>query len=210
MHAGVRSLPFICLCPSIILEFALLNSLSADHAAVSAAHITCPHSSCLHFLPCLGAVHADVSMAFCSCTELCPNLTSDAAFAVPCHSCTPALCRQCFKTWCCDSSTEGTSRPDSLRARHAGSTPCKNEGQMPCRQCFEVWCQDGSPGGNCNPDPNQRRVTIMISDVCEPCSPPGNDHIDLQALTFLKVRCHAEASVIAAPARLSLGCSDCL
>ena len=42
-------------------------------------------------------------------------------------------------------------------------------------------------GGNCNPDPNQRRVTVMISDVCEPCSPPGDDHIDLQALTFLKV-----------------------
>ena len=42
-------------------------------------------------------------------------------------------------------------------------------------------------GGNCNPDPNQRRVTVMISDVCQPCSPPGDDHIDLQALTFLKV-----------------------
>ena len=45
----------------------------------------------------------------------------------------------------------------------------------------------GMQGGNCNPDPNQRRVTVMISDVCQPCSPPGDDHIDLQALTFLKV-----------------------
>lgn len=51
-------------------------------------------------------------------------------------------------------------------------------------------------GGICNPDPNQRRVTIMISDVCEPCSPPGDDHIDLQALTFLKVRSHVTANAV--------------
>lgn len=27
----------------------------------------------------------------------------------------------------------------------------------------------------------------MISDVCEPCNPGGDNQIDLQALTFLKV-----------------------
>ena len=74
-----------------------------------------------------------------------------------------------------------------------------------CRQCFEIWCQPGSPGGNCNPDPNQTRVTIMISDVCQPCSPPGNNHIDLQALTFLKVVCDAKISCMAATAAL---CSE--
>ena len=47
----------------------------------------------------------------------------------------------------------------------------------------------------------------MISDVCEPCSPPGDDHIDLQALTFLKVRCHAEASVIAGTRKTLFGVS---
>ena len=55
-------------------------------------------------------------------------------------------------------------------------------------ECVKVYDEKhGMQGGNCNPDPNQRRVTVMISDVCEPCSPPGDDHIDLQALTFLKV-----------------------
>ncbi|KAK9916962.1 hypothetical protein WJX75_009263 [Coccomyxa subellipsoidea] len=56
-----------------------------------------------------------------------------------------------------------------------------------CGECFEIWCQPGSPVGDCNPNPNQRRVTIMISDVCEPCNPGGDNQIDLQALTFLKI-----------------------
>jgi hypothetical protein len=41
----------------------------------------------------------------------------------------------------------------------------------------------------CNPNYNQRRITIMISDVCEPCHPGGADHIDIQALAFQKVPC---------------------
>lgn len=48
----------------------------------------------------------------------------------------------------------------------------------------------------------------MISDVCEPCSPPGDDHIDLQALTFLKVTQHITAAqTLRAPA---IRFSDCL
>lgn len=42
-------------------------------------------------------------------------------------------------------------------------------------------------GGVCNSNPFQRRVTLMISDVCEPCHPGGPDHIDMQALEFQKV-----------------------
>ena len=39
--------------------------------------------------------------------------------------------------------------------------------------------------GMCNSDPDQRSVTIMITDACPEC---GADHIDVQALTFLKVQ----------------------
>ena len=38
--------------------------------------------------------------------------------------------------------------------------------------------------GNCNSDPNQRSVTVMITDGCPQCEA---DHIDIQALTFEKV-----------------------
>ena len=39
--------------------------------------------------------------------------------------------------------------------------------------------------GRCNSDPDQRSVTIMITDACPECEA---DHIDVQALTFLKVQ----------------------
>ena len=38
--------------------------------------------------------------------------------------------------------------------------------------------------GRCNSDPNQRTVTVMITDFCPECEA---DHIDIQALTFNKV-----------------------
>ena len=38
--------------------------------------------------------------------------------------------------------------------------------------------------GNCNSDPNQRSVTVMITDGCPECEA---DHVDIQALTFQKV-----------------------
>ena len=40
--------------------------------------------------------------------------------------------------------------------------------------------------GHCNDDPNQRAVTVMITDACPQCEP---DHIDIQALTYEKVGC---------------------
>ena len=39
--------------------------------------------------------------------------------------------------------------------------------------------------GNCNADLSQRSVTVMITDACPQCE---DGHIDVQALTFLKVR----------------------
>lgn len=39
--------------------------------------------------------------------------------------------------------------------------------------------------GRCSKDPNQRTVTVTITDVCPECA---TDHIDMQALTFNKVR----------------------
>lgn len=39
--------------------------------------------------------------------------------------------------------------------------------------------------GRCNADPNQDTVTVQISDSCPECEA---DHIDMQALTFNKVR----------------------
>ena len=47
--------------------------------------------------------------------------------------------------------------------------------------------------GRCSKDPNQRTVTVTITDVCPECE---SDHIDMQALTFNKVRAepHAPAS----------------
>ena len=39
--------------------------------------------------------------------------------------------------------------------------------------------------GRCSKDPNQRSVTVTITDVCPECE---TDHIDIQALTFNKVR----------------------
>ena len=39
--------------------------------------------------------------------------------------------------------------------------------------------------GRCSKDPNQRSVTVTITDVCPECA---TDHIDMQALTFNKVR----------------------
>lgn len=39
--------------------------------------------------------------------------------------------------------------------------------------------------GNCNSDPSARSTTIQITDVCPECEA---DHIDIQALTFNKVR----------------------
>ncbi len=48
--------------------------------------------------------------------------------------------------------------------------------------------------GRCSKDPNQRSVTVTITDVCPECE---SDHIDMQALTFNKVQagspaaCHA-------------------
>lgn len=39
--------------------------------------------------------------------------------------------------------------------------------------------------GRCNADPNSRSVTIMITDCCPECEA---DHLDIQALTFNKVR----------------------
>lgn len=50
--------------------------------------------------------------------------------------------------------------------------------------------------GNCNADPNERSVTVMITDACPECDA---DHIDVQALTFQKVpqlSCLACASAI--------------
>ena len=38
--------------------------------------------------------------------------------------------------------------------------------------------------GRCSKDPNQRSVTVTITDVCPECE---TDHIDMQALTFNKV-----------------------
>ena len=39
--------------------------------------------------------------------------------------------------------------------------------------------------GRCNSDTDQRSVTVMITDACPECE---SDHIDVQALTFLKVQ----------------------
>ena len=39
--------------------------------------------------------------------------------------------------------------------------------------------------GRCNSDPDQRSVTVMITDQCPECEA---DHIDIQALTYNKVR----------------------
>eukprot|EP00884_Botryococcus_braunii_P005988 jgi/Botrbrau1/15390/Bobra.43_2s0018.1 len=43
----------------------------------------------------------------------------------------------------------------------------------------------GTSVGRCNSDPSQRSVTVMITDACPEC---GEDHMDIQALTFNKVR----------------------
>ena len=53
--------------------------------------------------------------------------------------------------------------------------------------CFQIQCiNDGSAyQGKCNPDWATNSVTIMITDQCPECKP---DQIDLQALTFGKVR----------------------
>lgn len=39
--------------------------------------------------------------------------------------------------------------------------------------------------GRCNADPSQDSVTVLITDSCPECEA---DHIDMQALTFNKVR----------------------
>ena len=45
--------------------------------------------------------------------------------------------------------------------------------------------QLGDKPGSCNPDPNRRSIVIQITDQCPECEP---DHLDLQALTWAKVR----------------------
>ena len=112
-----------------------------------------------------------------------------------------AKCRECFEIWCQDGSLVRSANL-LMFTICAGSTClhttlCQpwNDSltvpEGPLHANFPQYCSLTAlaclQGGNCNPDLNQRRVTIMVSDVCEPCSPPGDDHIDLQALTFLKV-----------------------
>ncbi|KAK9839672.1 hypothetical protein WJX81_004788 [Elliptochloris bilobata] len=55
-----------------------------------------------------------------------------------------------------------------------------------CGMCFEIKCVDvgGAFAGRCSKDPNQRSVTVTITDVCPECE---SDHIDMQALTFNKI-----------------------
>ncbi len=56
-----------------------------------------------------------------------------------------------------------------------------------CSLTWDSTCSFGVSGlqGRCSKDSNQRSVIITITDVCPECA---TDHIDMQALTFNKVR----------------------
>ena len=45
--------------------------------------------------------------------------------------------------------------------------------------------QLGDKLGSCQQDPNQRAIVIQITDECPQCEP---NHLDIQALTWAKVR----------------------
>ena len=57
---------------------------------------------------------------------------------------------------------------------------------MPWARRTVLCClQLGDKPGSCNPDPNGRSIVVQITDQCPECEA---NHMDIQALTWAKVR----------------------
>ena len=61
---------------------------------------------------------------------------------------------------------------------------CTRLVQLNAQEALSGFNRTAALQGRCSKDTNQRSVTVTITDTCPEC---GNDHIDIQALTFNKV-----------------------